>query len=279
MADGSENGGYWSCCNDTQTLFILLYIAFVALVLITWKTLLAKPMRLMAVFLHEYSHATACWLTGGDVKQLEVYDNEGGVTRYRGGCRCLIIPAGYVGCAMFAMVFVILSGGRRTATAAAIGFTIALLISLCYSPNRTMVYLNLAYAIVTIGLLVVEWKVYTPILQFAVLFLGVFTGIFAIADIYSDTIVRSVQGSDAYACYLEVCPCCLPRCVGLQWAMLAIVCQLFGIWIALVEMSDDCYNKGWLECLHLEVAWDEWDFDLDFLDFRDWDIKFFHNHH
>ena len=267
-------GEYWSCCNDAQSLFIFLYIVYVALALLTWRSFLAKPMRLMAVFLHEYSHATACWLTGGEVKQLEVYENEGGVTRYRGGCRCLIIPAGYVGCAIFAMIFVILSGGRRTSTVAAVGFTVALLISLCYSPNKTMVYLNLAYAIVTITLLIIEWRIYTPILQFAVLFLGVFTGIFAIADIHSDTIVRSVHGSDAYACYMEVCPCCLPRCVGIQWALLAIACQLLGIWIALVEMSQACDDRGWLECLHVEVDWGDWDFDFKRLR----DFHFFDNH-
>ena len=54
-------------------------------------------MRLLTTFAHEFGHATACWLTGGSVKKLEVYDNEGGVTAYTGGCRLLVIPAGYVG--------------------------------------------------------------------------------------------------------------------------------------------------------------------------------------
>ena len=42
-----------------------------------------KPMKLIAVFVHEMSHATACWLTCGKVEGIEVHLNEGGVTKYR----------------------------------------------------------------------------------------------------------------------------------------------------------------------------------------------------
>jgi hypothetical protein len=218
------------------------------------------------VFIHEYSHALACWLTGGDVRAIRVFDNEGGVTTYVGGCRCLIIPAGYVGCGFFAMIFVILSGGRRTATFCAIIFSLSLIIALCYSPNKTMVYLNLTYALLIITFILVEWFWFTPILQFVVLFFGVFCGIIAVAAIYSDTILRAQQGSDSYACSAEVCRCCSPQCVGIQWAILAIFFQILGIWLALVEMSDECGDLGWFECLHLSV-----DLDFDFAENFDFD--------
>jgi len=68
----------WSCCNDEQTLFLLLYIAYVVLALLTWKTIVAKPIRLIAVFIHEWCHAIACWMTCGDVHRINVFENEGG---------------------------------------------------------------------------------------------------------------------------------------------------------------------------------------------------------
>jgi hypothetical protein len=34
------------------------------------------------VFIHEFSHALASWLTGGNVKAIRVFDNEGGITMY-----------------------------------------------------------------------------------------------------------------------------------------------------------------------------------------------------
>lgn len=261
MAD--DDGAYdekWSCCNDEQTLFILLYIAFAALAVLTWNTLLSKPIRLMAVFVHEWSHAIACWLTCGEVRSIEVHENEGGVTTFKGGCRSMIIPAGYVGCAFYAMLFVILSGGRMTAAAACVFFTASLVLTLCYSPNQLLVLLCLGYSIINIMVCIVEFYLYTPILQFLILYYGVTIGIFAIADIHEDTVRREVEGSDAHACATEVWRCCTPRCIGLQWAALAILCQLIGIWIALVEMSEECDNLGWFECLNLSVDAD--DFDL-----------------
>lgn len=264
MGDNND----WSCCNDSQSLFIVLYIGFAALTFVLGYSLILKPMRLITTFLHELSHAVACWLTCGDVIQLQVFDNEGGVTKYIGGCRCLIVPAGYIGASFFGMVFVILSGGRITATVAAAVFTCSLLLALCYSPNRTMVYLCLGYVVLTLGFIFVDWFWYTPILQFVILWYGVFVGMHAISDIYTDTVARSVKGSDAYACSQEVWTCCAPRCIGLQWILVAIIFQGLGIWIALVEMSDECEESGWLECINLtinlgdfEVGADQWDWD------------------
>ena len=75
-----------------------------------------------------------------------------------------------------------LSGGRKTATGVAGVLVGLLLTSLCYAPNRTMVYLNLGYAIVTSIFIYLEWQVFTPLLNFVVLFYGAFVGIHAIFD-------------------------------------------------------------------------------------------------
>ena len=270
---GENNNNNWSCCNDSQSLFLLLYIAFVAIALLTWNSLIAKPMRLIAVFIHEMSHAVACWLTCGSVDRIAVFENEGGVTQYRGGMRCLIIPAGYVGCSFFAMILVIMSGDRVSATVAAMIFIFSLTQCLCYSPNRTLINLCLAYIIITSMAVLIEYYVYTPMLQFVILFYGVFCGIFAVADIQHGTVEREIEGSDAYACHKEVWPCCAPRCIGLQWVCIAIVFQLMGIWIALVEMSEECENMGWLECLNVSVNAENFDFFE-----RNWNFDGFFEH-
>ena len=259
---GDDNDA--SCCNEPQKAFIYLYLVYLALVFITWETIIAKPMRLLTTSVHEISHAIACWLTGGQVHGIEVYENEGGVTKYVGGCRCLIAPAGYLGEAFWGMVFVVLSGGRRTATGAATGLIIALLISLCYAPNRVMVILNICYALVTLAFVLVEWFLFTPILAYIVLLYGVFIGTYAGFDIFSHLIVRSVPGSDSYAMYEESSRCCQPRCVGITWLITAIILQLLGIWLALILMSDECEEDGWFECVFHSK------FDLDFPDMEGW---------
>mmetsp|Transcript_34769 Transcript_34769/g.83147 ORF Transcript_34769/g.83147 Transcript_34769/m.83147 type:complete len:226 (+) Transcript_34769:233-910(+) len=219
--------------NERQIAFIALYFLYVGVVLVFHTTIILYPFRLLTTFLHEISHAIACWLTCGSVRAIKVYDNEGGVTSYAGGCRILIIPAGYVGSAIWGCVFVSFSGGRKTSTGAAGVLIGVLLYALCFAPNKTMVLLNLGYTVMLSVFILVEWKFFSPILNYVVLFFGVFVGIHAIFDTYTDTIRRTVLRSDAYACY-EQCPCCLPKCVGVQWAILNLLLQVVGAWIAMI---------------------------------------------
>jgi hypothetical protein len=118
------------CCDAEESIFLVLYGVYAVVVLLFSKSVLFKPMKLLSVFVHEMGHAIACWVTGGSVKKIEVYNNEGGVTGYTGGCRFLIIPAGYVGGAFWGGAFVALSGNRVGATIAACFVTATLLLSL-----------------------------------------------------------------------------------------------------------------------------------------------------
>lgn len=251
-----EEGEGTTCCNESQTAFALLYLGYLVLVMLTWGSILVKPMRLMATFVHEMSHAIACWLTCGSVHGIEVFDNAGGVTKFRGGCRCLISPAGYLGEAFWGMIFTVMSGGRKTATIASCGFIISLLVSLCYSPNKVMVYLNLFYALLTSAFVYIEWYVFTPILAYVVLLYGVFLSTYAIGDIWSHLVVRTIEGSDAYAAYEESNRCCYPKFIGTQWLVVAIFLQLFGIWLGVVLMSEECDDLGWMECAFSDRPFD-----------------------
>ncbi len=254
------------CCNNEQHAFLYLYVIYGVGIIFLRDTFLFKPMRLLATSIHEISHAAVCWLTGGQVLQLQVYENEGGVTRYRGGWRCLIAPAGYLGEAVWGVVFTVCSGGRRTATAAALLMVAALLISLCYSPNRTLVSLIVTYSTILLGLIYVEWKIFNPILPFAILFFGVCLSVSALLDIFGHLVWRSQPGSDAYTLYEESRKCCPPRCIGCVWLITALLFQFAGIYLAMMLLRDTCHDKGWFECTfrskldsQLELpTWDWW---------------------
>jgi hypothetical protein len=127
---GSPQWDLEGCCDFEENLFMGLYVGYYLLTFLLWRTVLLKPMKLLGVFVHEMGHASACWLTGGRVKKIEVYENEGGITGYSGGIRCLVIPGGYVGGAFWGGAFVALSGNRIGATIAACIVSAALLISL-----------------------------------------------------------------------------------------------------------------------------------------------------
>ena len=231
-------GNIWmldGCCETQEIVFLGFFAFYLVTNYFLWNTFLMKPVKLIAVFVHEMGHATACWMTGGSVKAIEVYGNEGGVTKYVGGVRCFIIPAGYLGGAFWGGVFVVLSGDRIASTVSASVFVFSLLISLKYSPNRTLIALTLGFTAITLLFIFLDWFVFSPLIQFLTLYYGVSIGTFSVYDIYDDLITRTVEGSDAKACH-DLIPCCFPRCVGMQFALIALIFQAAGVYLALVWM-------------------------------------------
>jgi len=225
-----------NCCNTDTIVFLCCYGGYSLFTMFFMNYAIVKPMKLISIFIHEMGHASAAWLTGGKVDKIEVYENEGGVTNFRNGWKPAIIPAGYVGVSFWGGVFVALSGSKIGSTVAASIFMLALVVCLRYSPNKLLVGLNIGFIVITLAATMVEWFLFDPFLQFVTLFYGVFIGWYGIMDIWDDTISRTVEGSDAYACY-QMWKCCLPRCVGVQFAILAIICQCGGLYFAMLSME------------------------------------------
>ena len=96
--------------------------------------------------------------------------------------------------------------------------------------------LSLGFVVLTGAAIAIEWFVFEPFLAYVTLFYGVFVGVFSVYDVYDDLIVRTVRGSDAHACN-QLIPCCLPRCVGVQFALVAICFQILGLYGALVWIT------------------------------------------
>lgn len=252
--------------NEEQSAFVLLYFVYLAFAIITFKTCIARPLRLLTTFAHEFSHAASCWLTGGSVHQIEVYSNAGGVTRYRGGCRCIISSAGFLGESLWGMFFVVMSGGRKTATAAAVVLVLCLLVSLCYSPNKTMIILVIFYSLATSTVIMIEWYLYTPLIHYVMLYFGVFMSFISVTDIWEHTVVRASPDSDAYALYEDYngCPCCFPRCVGFTWLISALLFQASAFILDYMLLSEECEDKGWFECIFdTRVDFHDWQWDGD----------------
>jgi Peptidase M50B-like len=222
-----------TCCDTQETIFLALYFAYGLFIHCFFQSKLLYPFKLLCVFVHEYSHALATWITCGKVKKIEVYGNEGGVTHFSGGWRCCVIPAGYTGTAFWGGAIVALSGHRVGSTVAACLLSAALIVALCYKPNNVVVYMSIGFCIVTFAIIYVDWFVFDPILPYFTLWYGVFFGYYGIRDIWDDTIKETKEGSDAVACH-NYMKCCLPKCVGMQFMILGLIFQVVGIYLALV---------------------------------------------
>jgi len=106
--NGTSQGYDWKlgrCCDTAQIVDLLLFVAFIVINLLFIHTTLFKPLKLLTTFLHEFGHATACWLTCGKVASISVETNEGGVTKTLGGSQWIILPAGYLGSSFWGFFF------------------------------------------------------------------------------------------------------------------------------------------------------------------------------
>lgn len=104
-----------------------------------------------------------------------------------------------------------------------------------YKPNKIVVMISLLFSALNLGAIFVDWFIFSPVIEFYALFFGVFIGFYSVKDIYDDLVTRTAEGSDAVACH-QALPCCLPRCVGVQFWIVAFAFQGIGLYLALVWM-------------------------------------------
>lgn len=69
---GSYVNDRFCCCNTAQIEAFVVIGVTIILTSVLWRSSILAPIKLVAVFLHEFSHALATWLTCGEVLKIEV---------------------------------------------------------------------------------------------------------------------------------------------------------------------------------------------------------------
>ncbi|HEX8683100.1 MAG TPA: M50 family metallopeptidase [Ardenticatenaceae bacterium] len=167
---------------------VALSLATVAVALFFWNSPFLLPVKMFVVLLHEMSHGLAAVLTGGEVEQLRLLSDEGGLALTRGGNRFLILSAGYLGSALWGAALLRLAWAgpsMRRFALRAMGVALALVTVLYVRDLTTLAYVALAtLAVFAIGLLG------GARLQMAVLWLvGTFSCLYAVIDIGTDILL------------------------------------------------------------------------------------------
>jgi len=227
------------CCNAHQIDVIVAVCAYTVLILGTWRVdAVVKPFKLLAVFVHEGCHACACLATGGRVDGVEVNINEGGVTRYRGGWRLCVTPAGYLGGALWAAICTAVLDYRwgMFCVAASLGLALlATLLSLLWTKRNDDRTTTGMLSVFFLGVCVfLAWASLAGIhhvrvvAQFVLLFVTTYVSVFSVYDIYDDCVRRYVNDSqtksDAVVC-AQLCPICPARGWGVIWLVISL-----GLW-------------------------------------------------
>tara|TARA_B100000768_G_scaffold140807_1_gene132324 strand:- start:708 stop:1340 length:633 start_codon:yes stop_codon:yes gene_type:complete len=118
---GAPASSMLSCCNDEQSFFLVTFVFYLLAVRILWFSKIMKPFKLWTTFMHEFSHALAAWATCNKVTGIEVNENEGGLTHWKGPqkrMRCsshFVLPAGYLGSTAWGVAIILSCVGRLSA--------------------------------------------------------------------------------------------------------------------------------------------------------------------
>lgn len=224
-----------------------LWIAVAALIIIVvaWNTPALDPamypFRLFVTYVHEASHGIAAEITGGDVLGFVVYPSGAGLATTRGGARALILPAGYIGAALFgAGLFYLTNTWRRTRVlSAALGVGLVVFSVLYARPDEqgriTALLVGVGFGL---ALLAIAWKLSLGINLLVLNVLAMLTGMNALLDIHA--LVDNSGASfgqlrnDAAAFSAEVFP--LPPVVwALLWLAVSALVLGFAVYASLIR--------------------------------------------
>lgn len=220
---------------------LLLALVAIVVVVILWNIpqldFLLYPFRLFVTYVHESGHGTAALLTGGRFIGFEVFSNGAGQAVTAGGSRLLILPAGYLGAALFGAVLLYLNNRFHYSRSLAIIIGIGLIVYSILFGRMALLSL-LVGAVFGIGLVALGWKAHEYINNFVLNILALLTGLNAVLDVYqlvgnSGAALGNVR-NDAAAFAAEVFG--LPAAVwALLWAAAAVLMLGVAAWYGIIR--------------------------------------------
>ncbi len=211
---------------DLKVMGTLVAMLVVAVVFWDWKFM--YPIKVFVVLLHEMGHGLAAVLTGGEIAQIELSSNLGGVCWSRGGIRLIILPAGYLGSMLFGSLIMVAAARTRHDRYISMGIgAVVALVTVVFVRSWFGVGFGLGFgvAMVLMGKFLSE-----KVNDFVLKFLGLTSGMYAIFDIKDDLISRTVAGSDAYKmAEILLLP---PIFWGILWIVISIAVAAVMLWVA-----------------------------------------------
>ena len=176
---------------------LLGLVALMVPVTLLWSTWVVWPLKILVVFFHELSHGLAAILTGGSIDHIEVVKEQGGLCVTRGGNRFLTLSAGYLGSLVWGGLALLLSSRTRRDRFVTVAMSGLILLATIVWVRPIVSFgfgfhLLAGLAILLIGSLLPE-----SVNDIFLKVFGLASCLYVIPDIWSDTMARSYQRSDA----------------------------------------------------------------------------------
>lgn len=166
---------------------LLLTALAAVVVFILWNIpqldFLLYPFRLFVTYVHESGHGTAALLTGGRFAGFEIFPNGSGQAITAGGSRLLILPAGYLGAALFGAILFYLNNRFHQSKIIAVILGIGLIIYSILFGHIAILSLIIG-TVFGVALVTLGWKANDYVNGFVLNILAILTGLNAVLDVY-----------------------------------------------------------------------------------------------
>ena len=202
-------------------------IAFLAAMLL-WNTTFIYPLKILVVFFHEISHGLVALLGGATDITITLSPNQGGEAWAKGGSHFLMANAGYLGSLFWGSALVLCAAytKRDRVVTSILGLVLAY-ITLRYVRNGFGFGFGLAAAL---SLLAAGRWLSHVVNDFLLKFIGTTSMGYAILDVWSDVMTRSVKSDATILAEMTGVP-------PMVWGGLWIVVSLVGIYATLVAAA------------------------------------------
>jgi hypothetical protein len=225
---------------QNRRFIILLGAALIVFIL--WNVpqleFLMYPFRLFVTYVHEAGHGTAALLSGGRFIGFEVFANGGGLARTAGGNAALILPAGYLGAALFGAVLFYLNNRFHRSQLLSVLIGIGLIgFSILFANQALVAFLVgmlFGAALIVLGYRAAEsWN------ALVLNVLAILTGLNAVLDVWylvgdSDASLGMIR-NDAAAFSQAVAPIIPGAVWAFIWAVLAAAMLGIAFWFSVVR--------------------------------------------
>lgn len=195
-----------------------------------WHSPILFPLKILVVLMHESGHALGAILTGGRLLTMSVAMDEGGESLTAGGSALVTLNSGYLGSLAWGAALLTLTrsarGGRGVS--ACLSFALFILALGWIRPVFSFGFVYALVASVAFGAL----ARFSPVAnRWALRSLGLFSVLYAFADIVDDVLYRPGAPSDAAA--LAVLTGIPTLFWGAGWIVVsAVALVVFRRWLA-----------------------------------------------
>jgi len=238
---------------------LLITLVAMIIVYILWNVpdlrVVLYPLNLFVTYIHEAGHSLAALLTGGQVVGFVVSADGSGLARTIGGNSAVILPAGYLGAALFgSLLFYLINRFARYARYIAFGLGLFILIFtiLFARPDETGAPVAIFVGAIFGALLAFSGLRGPNLLNMLVLnVLAITTALEAFFDLWfltrvAGTASRGAVFNDAAQFAQQYAPLLGPSIIAFTWAGIALVMFSIALWYGAIrpfrEEINDAYN-------------------------------------